>query len=292
MNKSALKIGIIYMAVFCFVCTQNKMLAQISSDSTLDKFLSILPQQDPIPVAYLGSYHMSNPGADQFNLESDDVLLPKRQAEIQEVVQLLKAFNPTKIAIESPLHDSTTLARYQSYLKGELELRRSEEEQIGFRLAKMLGHEKIYPIDVKMGLDNSGVSQLIGANPAKFGPYMADMEKAGNAAMAIMGEWLQTGTIREMLMHMNDPKLDDLNLGLYFQTFVPIVEDHQYGGADMVSIWYHRNLRIFSNLHLINDQPEDRILVIFGQGHIPLLKHYTQMSPYFEAVDVRQFLEK
>ncbi len=101
---------------------------------------------------------MSNPGTDQFNLESDDVLLPKRQAEIKEVVDLLKRFNPTKVAVEAPRGDSATIARYKAYVKGEIELRKSEEEQIGFRLAKLLGHETIYPIDVRMNLDNAGYS--------------------------------------------------------------------------------------------------------------------------------------
>ena len=133
----------------------------------LEKFKLDRPKTQ---LMLLGSYHMSNPGADQFNLESDDVLLPKRQAEIEDVVKKLAEFKPTKIAIEAPFGDSATLARYQNYLAGTHELRRSEEEQIGFRLAKMLGHQSIYPIDVRMSLDQPGLEQVIGADPAKHGP--------------------------------------------------------------------------------------------------------------------------
>lgn len=42
---------------------------------------------DRIAVLLLGSYHMSNPGMDQFNLEADDVLAPKRQAELQDLTR-------------------------------------------------------------------------------------------------------------------------------------------------------------------------------------------------------------
>ena len=42
--------------------------------------------EDRIPVLLIGSYHMSNPGADRFNLESDDVLSTRRQQEIEDVV--------------------------------------------------------------------------------------------------------------------------------------------------------------------------------------------------------------
>jgi hypothetical protein len=292
-----MKSCIIYRFTYVFIFLLFSIYSNSQNEENQAKaehpgFKDLLPAIDAIPVLYLGSYHMSNPGADQFNLESDDVLLPKRQAEIEEVVALLKAFKPTKIAIESPLGDSLTLARYQSYLKGELELRRSEEEQIGFRLAKILGHNSVYPIDVKMGLDNAGISVLIGSDPAKFGPYMAGLEKAGNGAMQIMGNWLKNGTIRDMLYNMNDPEIEDIALKVYFHAFVPIVQDNNYAGADMVNTWYQRNIRIFSNLHQISDSKEDRILVVYGQGHVPLLKHFTRLSPYFKIVDVRAYLEK
>ena len=112
--------------------------------SATGQILDVLPPalcqtgDDRIEVLLLGSYHMSNPGLDQFNLEADDVLTSKRQSEIQELVERLADFRPTKVAVEAPFRDSTTVAQYREYVNGESELRRSEEEQIGFRLAKML----------------------------------------------------------------------------------------------------------------------------------------------------------
>jgi len=41
-------------------------------------------------VLVLGVYHMANPGHDLFNTKADDVLAPKRQAEIAEVIAALK----------------------------------------------------------------------------------------------------------------------------------------------------------------------------------------------------------
>src|SRR5574341_2463387 len=51
-------------------------------------------------VIVLGVYHMANPGRDVFNMQADDVLAPKRQQEIAELVAVLKKFNPTKVAVE------------------------------------------------------------------------------------------------------------------------------------------------------------------------------------------------
>jgi len=52
-------------------------------------------------VLVLGTYHMANPGRDIFNTQADDVLAPKRQAEIAQLLEVLKKFQPTKVAIES-----------------------------------------------------------------------------------------------------------------------------------------------------------------------------------------------
>ena len=48
--------------------------------------------------------------------------------------------------------------------------------------------------------------------------------------------------------------------------------------------WYSRNLRIFKNLQRIKTTEGDRILVIFGAGHISILKHQLEASPEYELV--------
>lgn len=257
---------------------------------TIKEVEGLFSKESQIPLLLLGSYHMSNPGMDMFNLEADDVTTPKRQAEIQAVVDRLALWRPTKVAVESPYGDSLTQARYQAYLKGELELRNSEEEQIGFRLAKQLGHKNIYPIDVRMMLDDEGISKLIGSNPQKFGPYLQSLQQTGETAMSLMGKWLSEGSIGSMLYNMNEQELNDIGHAAYFRSFVPIVEGEDYAGADMVITWYHRNLRIFSNLHKISDSPADRVFVVYGAGHIPLLQRFAEDSPYFRLDDVQDYL--
>ena len=81
-------------------------------------------------VMILGSEHLSNPGMDGINTKMDDVLAPKRQREIQQLVKQLKAFQPTKIALEvDPRFDGKINANYQGYLEGSYELKRGEGDQ-------------------------------------------------------------------------------------------------------------------------------------------------------------------
>jgi len=53
------------------------------------------------PILVLGTYHMANPGHDIHNMQADDVLSPRRQQEIAQLIEVLRRFHPTKIAIEA-----------------------------------------------------------------------------------------------------------------------------------------------------------------------------------------------
>ena len=241
-----------------------------------------------VAVLLLGSYHMSNPGADRFNLEADDVLTPRRQAEILEVVEGLSAFAPTRVAIESPWGDTVSAARYRAYLAGEHELSRQEEEQIGFRLAAALGHETVYGVDVRIGLPDDRLESVLAADPA-LGRHMAGLEEYGEWAMATMAQWLSEGTIGQMLYRMNTPEAIEWADRVYLEFFLPLVTADDYGGAEFVATWYERNLKIFSNLHRISE-PGDRVFVVYGAGHIPHLRYFVTLSPHFCLEDPLPYL--
>src|SRR6266700_2476304 len=98
-------------------------------------------------ILVLGVFHMSNPGHDLHNVKVDDVLAPKRQQEIAQLIDVLKKFHPTKIAIEASVGSAGIEKQYSDYLAGSYTLSRNEVHQIGYRLAKELGHKTIYPVD-------------------------------------------------------------------------------------------------------------------------------------------------
>jgi len=61
-----------------------------------------------------------------------------------------------------------------------------------------------------------------------------------------------------------------------------------YEGADALSMhWYNRNLRIFRNIQNIAEK-EDRIMVLFGAGHVSILLNLFESSPEFELVKFNQ----
>ena len=227
-------------------------------------------------IMILGTYHMGNPGLDLANVKADDVLTPKRQAEINEVIQVLKKFKPTKIAIEAPLNSESVQQQYQDYRVGKFELRRNESDQFGFRLAKEMGHTKIYPVDVKGEFPFDKVMELA----AKTGKQ-ADIDKAMKqlqGEVAKIDNSLKTGTILDTLRLMNKKSEVEGGQGLYMSLSKFATSDN-YAGPDLLAEWYKRNIRISTNIHTLVESPSDRILVIYGAGHNYWLQRNVLDSP-------------
>ena len=81
-------------------------------------------------IMILGSSHLANPGMDGSNPKIDDMLAPKRQREIEQLVQQLRGFKPTKLAFEEDFSRTAEVnTTYQDYLKGTYELKRHESDQ-------------------------------------------------------------------------------------------------------------------------------------------------------------------
>src|ERR1700749_232132 len=93
-------------------------------------------QPDARPeIMVLGNYHMSNPGRDLFNMQADDVLAPKRQEEMAQLIEVLKRYHPTKIAIEADFGDERVAKQYSDYVAGKFTLTRKEPTKAPYRLA-------------------------------------------------------------------------------------------------------------------------------------------------------------
>ena len=240
-------------------------------------------------ITLLGVYHFENPNLDAFNVKSDNVMSPKRQREIQQLVEELAKFKPTQIDLEFDVAKSDADKRYQRYLKGEYELGPGEGEQIGFRLAKLLGHPHIYPVDernIELDFDPGDLAK-------DFGPLLEELGKAGNAAVSMINDWVKNNAIGVALSKMNAPEIDRLNVDLYYRYLLPVGRGDKNPGPEGVARWYKRNLYILHHIiSLLKEGEENRVLVIFGQGHTAMLNQFLQYTTLFKKEDIRQYLPK
>jgi hypothetical protein len=53
---------------------------------------------------------------------------------------------------------------------------------------------------------------------------------------------------------------------------VPYGEPGDYAGPDLLAAWYQRNIRIYHNIVKLVESPNERILVIYGAGHLGWLQ--------------------
>jgi hypothetical protein len=245
-----------------------------------------IPAVNKTPIALLGTYHFDNPNQDQFNINSDNVLAPKRQQEIQQLVAMLTKYKPTHIALEFNAADSAFDLKYQRYLKGDYALDASEREQIGFRLAKHLGHQHIYSVDapdIRLDFEPGELAN-------EYGPLLEELGKTGGTVINNINQWLTQYTIGEVLAKMNTPEFDKLNVNLYYKYILPIGKDSNQPGLEAVTRWYKRNLFILHNIMKLTENKSGRVLVIFGQGHTAMLKQFLQYAEGFNVEDIRNYL--
>lgn len=234
-------------------------------------------------IMVLGTYHMANPGKDVVNVKADDVLTPKRQREIEQLIELLKEFKPTKIAVEIETErDAELQAKYQSYLDGSYQLGRSEVEQIGFRLAKEMKHRRVYPVNWNkmppVDLAEIDFESFAEANNQKA--LLEEEYSKARRGAAKFEEIQKTASVIDLLRSGNQDENIREGLKVYI-TIARIGLNDQYIGANWVQYWYGRNLKIFVNLTRITESSDDRILLIIGSGHVRPLQHFIEESGYY-----------
>ena len=251
-------------------------------------------------VLTLGSFHFNFPNLDIEKTGKDDqidVLDSKYQKEIELIVDRLAEFNPTKIVIErQPKYQKTYDSLYTSYLNGEHKLTRSEEQQIGFRLAKQMGLKKLYCTDA-WGNDYEDVKKITDGNDSiakeKFMDFFYSNPDSTLVSFRDEVDLFKTDGILAQLIKSNSREYVRKGLGDYLiGIFKYETKEYQQLGPDYVtSWWFNRNLRIFRNIQRIDAKPEDRILVIYGSGHMNLLNIFFDSSPEYELLKVNDYLE-
>jgi hypothetical protein len=247
---------------------------------------------DVVQVMVLGTYHFSNPGLDVVNMASDDVLADNRQAELRLLADRLAEFQPTAVAVERVRTGEDFIdPGYASFTEGDLSTQRNEIVQIGYRVAYMLGIDRVYSVDEQDGeiaffpfdtvqsyAEETGqseyIDELIATLQEDAGGMMKDMEKT---------------SLLELLARHNDVELTNRMHSEFYYALMKLADADTHPGAALNYGWYARNALIFSNI-AANTRQGDRVLVIYGAGHNYWLRHFVEATPGFQLVDPLPYL--
>lgn len=239
----------------------------------------------PAQVIVVGLFHLDSPGQDMFNLQVDDVLSDKRQAELARVVDGLARFGPDAVMVEWPT--PVTDERYAAFRAGTLAPSRNEVVQLGFRLAAQRGLEKVHGIDMPGEFPFEPVQAFAGSHGQgeRLGALMASMGQEVQA----LNERIAAGSIGAVLRYMNTPERLQEHHGLYID-MLRFGEGDQQPGAALASAWYARNLNICARM-LQTLPPGGKAVVFYGEGHAHLLRRCAIEAPGVELVEANEYLQ-
>jgi hypothetical protein len=236
-------------------------------------------------IMIVGTNHFSNPGLDSHNVHADDVLADRRQREIAEVAARLALFRPTKVMVEAPYRDYATRLAYRNYVAGKHALTDNEVEQLGFRIARMAGLRDITPIDFEMRMSGLRPDELDDQwQPKTPAPAAAPASAPASAAPELSEEdrRFRDSTIREYLLFLNDPvRVEQAHSQGYMDKLLPVDSPVLYEHPDYLANWYKRNFRMFANIIRETRFPDDRVLLIVGNGHLKIMKDIAKEADYF-----------
>ena len=240
----------------------------------------------------LGTPHFGNPHQDVSKTIVPDVMSPQRQAEVARVVQALAAFKPTKVMVEVARSKQDQLsASYRGFLAGSYQLGSSESEQIGMRVAAAAGLADIHAVDwnkMPPGTEQDFDWQQWASSHDKT-PLLARIRDNRSAADA--SRKMPETKVVDWLIEYNEPDALARSHRDYFD-FTMLGDEQQQPGANWVANWYGRNLKIFARLVELAALPSDRVLVIYGAGHIPTLREFALQSGAFTVADPMPLLRQ
>lgn len=248
-------------------------------------------------VLCVGTFHFAYQNLDVYKTEKEkqvDILSPKRQIEVEELVNYIAKFKPTKIIIEQEPNDSTMINRYKSYKKSKNKLGRNEIEQISFRLLDKFKLDTLYGADagnifydLYYSKDSTNLRPTLNNIFSGWQNYNYKCNdpvcKLNDSLNKYQTELALKVNLLNFFKYINTDQSLNRNYGSYFDG--EYFTQGQYRGADALAMeWYDRNLRIFRNIQRVTTSSEDRILVLFGQGHISILKHIFECAPNYRLV--------
>lgn len=253
----------------------------------------------------LGTFHFTDARLDEYkSMYGVDYTHEEAQKDLNQLLGVLKNYGPTKIAVEVPKMQQHILdSLYGEYLEGRFKLTNNEVYLVGFKLAELLGHKKIYAVAAPgRSYEEYGWNHLA-ATKEKEAYYKSKLSvKENTRENEIQSEYMRMYEYLDKLkwevslvdyyLLLNSEESLKVSNGHYLTGSFKMGEGDDYFGADRAINWYSRNLRIYQNVANISEPGADKVLLLIGVGHVPILNFLLESSPDFNKRVFKEFVEK
>lgn len=260
---------------------------------------SILVQSDTLPkVLLVGTWHFNYPGLDAHSTEENlriNIFSERRQEELKELLDYISKFKPTKIAVEGGRNSGYLIRRFERWKNGTRPLGASEIDQIAVRLMGRFSLDTLYGVDaypLLLEIRDNRRADSTKTNKDYIDSLIEGNSYGGNDKISQrysefyrFKDTLEVeNTLLQNFKYINSDKVLDRGFGAYLNGYFK--SGDRYEGVDGLTMgWINRNLRIYRNIQNIDFDKNDRILVLFGSGHIQILKFFFEASPEFELIE-------
>lgn len=235
-----------------------------------------------ITVLNFGTAHLSN--TTDANSAKRDLKDSKVKSDINKIVAALVKFKPTIICIEMPPDNNSFVNEvYKKYIIDQSNrLNYSDElNSIGLETGRLSGVKYIYGIDDQLGFDYPSLIEIANKNKVDslFVENMMDSYKQVND-LPILEQFYEINT--------KSYKMETFN---FYNFLATKHTKSNFEGADIISEFYKRNLRMYSNFCDIPFTNEDRVLIILGATHTAYFDVFLENDPRFKKEDVLKYLD-
>ena len=251
---------------------------------------SSLQAQQKTKILLVGISHFESSTQDMYSNEAVDLTSPKRQLEVQVVTDKFVTFKPDQICVEFPYTKPFKLdSQYTAYLAGNYKLTSDEIDQLGMTTAKKLNLNRLTSVNKSGNFESDTVMNYAAQNGQEA--IIQALDSMAKAMVSEENEQLKKLSLNDFLIQKNSKKAYQDNLGFYLKYCAKIGKGKDYVGSKLVADWYTTNINIYTNILRVVKPTDKAILVIFGQGHIPILKHLFENNDDFEVVEVATVLK-
>jgi len=242
---------------------------------------------DAVQVLNFGTFHMGyTPDATTVDFDEHN---EKNQQEVHKIAKMLAEFKPTVIIVETPPSFDLKLQKeYNDYLiNPKMKFKEpSEIELLAYELGRLSGTKRIYGIDHQMGYNYMIAGEVKNkVNDNTYEKYFALIEKE---EIKLNYDKL---SLLDKLKVDNHPQYLDFLLNVNADILTYVSSDGKTEGADEAAKYYHRNLRMFSNLNQIKFDANDRVFIIMGASHTAFFNDFMKRSPKYKLVDPFLYLK-
>lgn len=97
-------------------------------------------------------------------------------------------------------------------------------------------------------------------------------------------------SLTEILYYYNKPQTILEDIKWYLNLANKGGGKENFAGAFLVSEWFKRNLYMYSIIQKTVEKEDEKIMILVGSGHIPMLKNFIEYNPNWTIVEIEKVI--